>query len=310
MDTLTPLTRYLGPYVTVCNYWNYSWTYLADHITDQDQTGQIQRIRAKMAGGDAGRARLTSAQALPDPGPARPALRRGGRRQRQRRLRAGPARLPDAPRRRARPDARARRRRRRRPAYQGPTFTGRAARARGPDLHAVAEGLPGIDPGTCGREQARMSPFTRRPDRARRRSSIGTYLGFTKKIPFRSHFEIKAAFQSSNNLKTELARAHRGRRGRQGVEGRADRPRARTRPSSRCGSRTTAGRSTRDATAKIRPRIFLEGNFFVDLTAGSPGAPELGDGDVDPRRRRPSTPVQLDEVLKALNAPTRARTCS
>ena len=25
-----------------------------------------------------------------------------------------------------------------------------------------------------------------------------------------------------------------------------------------------------DATAKIRPRIFLEGNFFVDLKPGSP----------------------------------------
>ena len=34
-----------------------------------------------------------------------------------------------------------------------------------------------------------------------------------------------------------------------------------------------------DATAKIRPRIFLEGNFFVDLTPGSPASPELGDGD-------------------------------
>ena len=30
---------------------------------------------------------------------------------------------------------------------------------------------------------------------------VGSYLGFTKKIPFRSHFEVKAAFESSNNLK-------------------------------------------------------------------------------------------------------------
>ena len=34
-----------------------------------------------------------------------------------------------------------------------------------------------------------------------------------------------------------------------------------------------------DATAKIRPRIFLEGNFFVDLQPGTPGAPRA-------RRRR------------------------
>jgi hypothetical protein len=50
MATLNPLLRFLGPYVTVCNYWNYSWTYLAEHITDVDQTGQIERIRAKQVG--------------------------------------------------------------------------------------------------------------------------------------------------------------------------------------------------------------------------------------------------------------------
>ena len=34
----------------------------------------------------------------------------------------------------------------------------------------------------------------------------------------------------------------------------------------------------KDATAKIRPRIFLEGNFFVDLKPASPAAPVLDDG--------------------------------
>ncbi|MBJ7347457.1 MAG: MCE family protein, partial [Thermoleophilaceae bacterium] len=29
----------------------------------------------------------------------------------------------------------------------------------------------------------------------------------------------------------------------------------------------------RDATLKVRPRIFLEGNFFVDLEPGSPSSP-------------------------------------
>ena len=33
-----------------------------------------------------------------------------------------------------------------------------------------------------------------------------------------------------------------------------------------------------DATAKIRPRIFLEGNFYVDLAPGSPSAPVLSSG--------------------------------
>ena len=33
---------------------------------------------------------------------------------------------------------------------------------------------------------------------------------------------------------------------------------------------------------KIRPRIFLEGNFFVDITPGTPSAPTIDDGDTHP----------------------------
>ena len=59
-----------------------------------------------------------------------------------------------------------------------------------------------------------------------------------------------------------------------------------------------------DATAKIRPRIFLEGNFFVDLQTGSPDAPELEDGGTL-KVTQTATPVQLDEVLTALQSDTR-----
>ena len=31
--------------------------------------------------------------------------------------------------------------------------------------------------------------------------AIGMYLGFTKAIPFKPHYEIKAAFASSNNIR-------------------------------------------------------------------------------------------------------------
>jgi hypothetical protein len=51
VDTLNPMLRYLGPFITVCNNWNYSWTWLADHITDVDQTGQIERVQAKTTDG-------------------------------------------------------------------------------------------------------------------------------------------------------------------------------------------------------------------------------------------------------------------
>ncbi len=41
----------------------------------------------------------------------------------------------------------------------------------------------------------------------------------------------------------------------------------------------------RDAEIKVRPRIFLEGNWFVDLRPGSPSAPEVEEGDVIPSSR-------------------------
>ena len=58
------------------------------------------------------------------------------------------------------------------------------------------------------------------------------------------------------------------------------------------------------ATAKVRPRIFLEGNFFVDLTPGAPGTEELDDGATITVTQT-ATPVQLDQVLPSLQSDTR-----
>jgi phospholipid/cholesterol/gamma-HCH transport system substrate-binding protein len=59
-----------------------------------------------------------------------------------------------------------------------------------------------------------------------------------------------------------------------------------------------------DATAKIRPRIFLEGNFYVDLQPGTPSAPDLNSG-ATLSAGSTAGPVQLDRVLSALNSDTR-----
>jgi phospholipid/cholesterol/gamma-HCH transport system substrate-binding protein len=61
----------------------------------------------------------------------------------------------------------------------------------------------------------------------------------------------------------------------------------------------------RDAELKVHPRIFLEGNFFVDLQPGTPAAPTVGDGDTIPARQT-QAPVQLGDVLSALQSDTRA----
>jgi phospholipid/cholesterol/gamma-HCH transport system substrate-binding protein len=60
-----------------------------------------------------------------------------------------------------------------------------------------------------------------------------------------------------------------------------------------------------DATADIRPRLFLEGNFYVDLHPGTPDAPTVSSGATLPAAQT-SGPVQLDRVLSALQSNSRA----
>ncbi len=43
VGTLNPMVRYLGPFVTVCNDWNYFWAELADLVSEQTSFGMAQR---------------------------------------------------------------------------------------------------------------------------------------------------------------------------------------------------------------------------------------------------------------------------
>jgi phospholipid/cholesterol/gamma-HCH transport system substrate-binding protein len=132
--------------------------------------------------------------------------------------------------------------------------------------------------------------------------TIGPYLAFTKHIPFTSYgYELKATFTNSANiaLKSPVRIA--------GVEV------GKVIKTERDGDATTVvftvdgdGRPIhKDAFATIRPRIFLEGNFFVELDPGSPSSPELGSGGTIPVSHT-STAVQIDELLTALQSPVRA----
>ena len=60
----------------------------------------------------------------------------------------------------------------------------------------------------------------------------------------------------------------------------------------------------KDASMKIRPRIFLEGNEFVDLHPGSPSSPVLKDGSTLPPRQT-ATSVQFEQVLGTLQSDVR-----
>jgi phospholipid/cholesterol/gamma-HCH transport system substrate-binding protein len=132
--------------------------------------------------------------------------------------------------------------------------------------------------------------------------TIGPYVAFTKHIPFTSYgYELKATFTNSANiaLKSPVRIA--------GVEV------GKVIKTERDGDATTVvftvagdGRPIhKDAFATIRPRIFLEGNFFVELDPGSPSSPELGSGGTIPISHT-STAVQIDELLTALQSPVRA----
>ncbi|MCW2990206.1 MAG: hypothetical protein JWM73_800 [Solirubrobacterales bacterium] len=52
VGTLQPQLRFLGPYVTVCNYWNMFWTFNAEHFTAPDATGGAERALLNNANGD------------------------------------------------------------------------------------------------------------------------------------------------------------------------------------------------------------------------------------------------------------------
>ena len=42
-----PLLTYAAPYQTVCNYWNYYWTALGEHVSEPYRFGTIQRVNLK-----------------------------------------------------------------------------------------------------------------------------------------------------------------------------------------------------------------------------------------------------------------------
>jgi ABC-type transporter Mla subunit MlaD len=50
VTTLQPQLRFLAPYQTVCNYWNYFWTYLGEHVSQSGPFGYAQRAAIKSTG--------------------------------------------------------------------------------------------------------------------------------------------------------------------------------------------------------------------------------------------------------------------
>jgi phospholipid/cholesterol/gamma-HCH transport system substrate-binding protein len=130
---------------------------------------------------------------------------------------------------------------------------------------------------------------------------IGVYLAFAKQIPFTGPgYELHAVFQNPATLKPDspvrIAGVNVGKV--TSVERDGDLAKV-------TFTVDEAGRPVHsDATLEVRPRLFLEGNFFLALHTGSPSAPELASGATLPATQT-SVTVQLDQVLTALQAPER-----
>jgi phospholipid/cholesterol/gamma-HCH transport system substrate-binding protein len=134
---------------------------------------------------------------------------------------------------------------------------------------------------------------------------VGCFLAVTKDIPLVNEpYTMQAAFKDSSGIRkgspVRIA----------GVDVGKVTKVAATAPGARSATLTMAITKNglpihADAIAKIRPRIFLEGNFFVDLAPGRPGTKVLKDGGMLPIAQT-ANPVQFDQVLDALKEDVRA----
>jgi virulence factor Mce-like protein len=133
---------------------------------------------------------------------------------------------------------------------------------------------------------------------------IASYFVFTKQLPFTNHYTINAVVANSNLLgKTSPVRIG-------GVDVGKVTSTSRYRHTKLAlvtmEIDNTSQEIHSDATIAIRPRLFLEGNFYVQLSPGTPNAPRLSDGGTIPLDHT-SPPVQVDQVLSVLTTSTRSQ---
>ena len=133
--------------------------------------------------------------------------------------------------------------------------------------------------------------------------AIGTYFAFARGLPVGDHYEIEAVFPTANNVKerqpVRIAGVDVGKVVK--VE--------HLEPGSSGAVITMRIEDEglpihKDAEVAIRARMFLEGNWFIDLKPGTPQAGEMQDGDRLPVQQTRG-PVQLGQLFTALQSDTR-----
>jgi virulence factor Mce-like protein len=131
--------------------------------------------------------------------------------------------------------------------------------------------------------------------------AIALYVAFGGSLPWQHEFELKAVVQSATELQSRspvrVAGVNVGK-----VSGVARGPGHTAVVTMKIDKGGLPIHT--DATLKIRPRIFLEGNFFVDLSPGTPSQPNLHSGATLPLAQT-AVPVQFDQILTTLESTTR-----
>jgi ABC-type transporter Mla subunit MlaD len=127
------------------------------------------------------------------------------------------------------------------------------------------------------------------------------YFGFTKANPFSNPYELHAMFRDVKSLKprspVRMAGVDVGKV-------------TKIEPKGNGAADVTMELSDDalplhdDASAQLRSRIFLEGNFFVDIKPGTPSTGDLKDGATLPITQTAST-VTLPDILDVLNSDVR-----
>lgn len=125
--------------------------------------------------------------------------------------------------------------------------------------------------------------------------AFGFFLAFAKHIPFTGNgYEVKAVFANAQNLAKKspvrIAGVNVG-------EVTDVKPMPESNAAVVTMTITDAGRPIHeDARMQVRPRLFLEGNYFLDVHPGSPSSPELDAGGEIPIQQTAGS-VQLDQIL-------------
>ena len=132
---------------------------------------------------------------------------------------------------------------------------------------------------------------------------LATAYAFTKSIPFTPKYKVEGLFSSGNQLvkgsPVRIAGVDVGR-----VTGISKGPGEIETTAVEMEIKKQGQPLHTDAVLRIRPRLFLEGGFYVDVNPGSPSAPELESGDTIPLPQTRTT-VQFNELLSQLDTPTR-----